>query len=115
MSFSTSTMQRKRDADQLWCIPLIVTFFFILLYYADSVNLTIYLDTGTGKQRLLINVSALATSLGKENYSALFGLYVFTGEDCTSAFKGKGKVLRFWNKKVGFLSKMIFFFFFNFC
>ena len=24
--------------------------FFILLYYADSVNLTIYLDTGTGKQ-----------------------------------------------------------------
>ena len=67
--------------------------FFILLNYADSVNLTIYVDTGTGKQRQLVNVSALATSLGKEYCSALLGLYVFTGEDCTSAFQGKGMVL----------------------
>ena len=51
------------------------------------------LDTGTGKQRQLINVSELATSLGKECCSALLGLYVFTGEDCTSAVNGKGEVL----------------------
>ena len=45
---------------------------------ADSVSLTIYFDTGTGKHRQLINVSALATSLRKENYSALLGLYMYS-------------------------------------
>ena len=64
--------------------------FFILLIHAH--DLTIYLDTGTGKHRSLINISELAAEFGKEWCSTLLGLYVFTGEDCTSAFKGKGKV-----------------------
>ena len=51
-----------------------------------------FTDTGSGKHRRLVNVSDLAESLGKSYCAALLGLYVFTGEDCTSSFKGKGKV-----------------------
>ena len=46
----------------------------------------------TGKHRRLVNVSDLAESLGKSYCAALLGLYVFTRGDCTSSFKGKGKV-----------------------
>lgn len=66
--------------------------FVILLYHAHAIKLTIYLDTGSGKHRQLINLSDLAASLGESYCSALLGFYVFTGEDCTSSFKGKGKV-----------------------
>ena len=62
-----------------------------ILYHASRINLTIYLDHGTGIHRRLINVSELAESLGPEYCSTLLG-DVFSGEDCTSAFKGKGKV-----------------------
>ncbi|KAF3844358.1 hypothetical protein F7725_007521 [Dissostichus mawsoni] len=34
----------------------------------------------------------LSESLGPDYCSTLLGFYIFTGEDCTSAFKGKGKV-----------------------
>lgn len=64
----------------------------ILLYHASRINITIYLDHGTGMHRWLINVSELAEFLGPEYCSTLLGFYVFSGEDCTSAFKGKGKV-----------------------
>lgn len=66
--------------------------FLILLHHAPSIDLTIYLDTGTGKQRQIVNVSELAESKGAEYCTMTLGLYVFTGEDVTSAFKGKGKV-----------------------
>lgn len=66
--------------------------FAILLYHAHAINLTIYLDTGAGKHRRLLNLSELAESLGKDYCATLLGFYVFSGEDCTSAFKGKGKV-----------------------
>ncbi|KAF3840288.1 hypothetical protein F7725_019005 [Dissostichus mawsoni] len=36
--------------------------------------------------------SKLSESLGPDYCSTLLGFYVFTGEDCTSTFKGKGKV-----------------------
>ena len=64
----------------------------ILLYHAHTIILTIYLDTGLGKHRKLINLSDLAASLGESYCETLLGFYVFTGEDCTSSFKGKGKV-----------------------
>nr|XP_033967869.1 uncharacterized protein LOC117468025 [Pseudochaenichthys georgianus] len=64
----------------------------ILLYHASRINLSIYLDHGSGKHRTLINVTELSESLGPDYCSTLLGFYVFTGEDCTSAFKGKGKV-----------------------
>lgn len=66
--------------------------FVILLHHAHTISLTVYVDIGTGKHRQLINVTELATSLGQPYCSTLLGFYVFTGEDCTSAFKGKGKV-----------------------
>ena len=50
------------------------------------------MDTGTGKKWRLVTVSELASTLGKEWCTTLLGFYFFTGEDCASAFKGKGKV-----------------------
>ena len=65
---------------------------FIVLHYAHSIPITIYLDTGSRKHRQIINVSELSESKGADYYTALLGLYLFTGEDVTSALKGKGKV-----------------------
>ena len=66
--------------------------FFLLLYHSHHISLRIFLDVGVGKHRKIVDVSDLASSFGKEYCSTLLGFYVFTGEDCTSAFKGKGKV-----------------------
>ena len=66
---------------------------FILLHYATNIDVHIYLDNGTGKNRRIIDVTEMANSFGPDYSSALLGLYVFTGEDTISAFKGKGKVL----------------------
>ena len=63
--------------------------FFILLHHSHKINITIYIDIGTGKNRRLIDVTKFGESLGMEYCSTLLGFYVFTGEDCTSAFKGK--------------------------
>lgn len=54
--------------------------------------MTVYLDIGTGKHRRIINITEFGKSLGKDYCNTLLGYYVFSGEDCTSAFKGKGKV-----------------------
>ena len=69
--------------------------FFILLHHAHNINLTVYMDTGTGKHQKLINLTEFGKPLGKDYCSALLGFHVFSGEDCTSAFKGKGKVSPF--------------------
>ena len=66
--------------------------FVILLFHAHAINLSIYLDTGSGKHRRLLNVSELAKSLGEEYCATLLRFYVLSGEDCTSAFNGKRKV-----------------------
>ncbi|KAJ8333550.1 hypothetical protein SKAU_G00415580 [Synaphobranchus kaupii] len=58
----------------------------------ENIKLTVYIDIGTGRGRQLVNVSQLATDLGPEYCDTLLGYYVFSGEDCTSSFKGKGKV-----------------------
>ena len=55
-------------------------------------DITIYLDTGIGKKRLLINVCEKAKKFGKEWCKILQRVYVFTGEGFVSDFKGKGKV-----------------------
>ena len=54
--------------------------------------MTVYLDTGSGKHRQLIKIAELAESLGEDYCGTLLGFYVFSGEDCTSAYKGKGKM-----------------------
>ena len=69
--------------------------FFILLHYAHSIPLAIYFDTSTGKHCQVLNVSELAESKGADcctTIRTMLGLYVFTGEDATSAFKGNGRV-----------------------
>ena len=66
--------------------------FAILLFYASSIALTIFIDIGTGKHRRIVNITQMAESMGVENCKMVLGLYVFTGEDVTSSFKGKGKV-----------------------
>ena len=65
----------------------------ILLHHAHAQQITIYLDTGMGKHRRLINVRKLAWRKWAEYCTAILGLYVVTGEDATSAFKGKGNVV----------------------
>jgi len=54
--------------------------------------LTAYLDTGSGKHRQLIKIAELAESLGEGYCGTLLEFYVFSGEDCTSAYKGRGKM-----------------------
>ena len=63
----------------------------ILLYNASKINFSIYLDHGSGKHCILINVTELSESFGPDYCSTLLGFYVFTGEDCTSALKRKGE------------------------
>ena len=86
-----SVVIRSSDSDVL----------FILLSYAASFDLTIFLDTGVGNKRRLIDVSAMASDLGEDYSNALLGLYIFTGEDANCAFKGKGKItpLKKFNRK----------------
>ena len=55
-------------------------------------DITIYLDTGIGKKRLLINVSEKAKTFGKEWCEILLRVYVLTGEGFVSDFNDKGKV-----------------------
>ena len=62
--------------------------FFILLYFANSFTVDILMDTGEKS----INISQLADKYSQEHIAALLALHAFTGADCTSAFKGKGKV-----------------------
>ena len=67
--------------------------FFIIMHYAHTIKLTIYLDTGMDKHRKFVDVFVIAKSLGRDYCDALLRVYVFIGEDCISAFKVKGKVV----------------------
>ena len=66
--------------------------FFILVRHAQSIALTVFLDMGTEKHRQVVNASKAAESLGVNYCNMLLGLHAFTGEDATSAFKGKGNI-----------------------
>ena len=57
--------------------------------HTPSSKLTVYNDTGSGKHQQLINLSDLAVSLGEDYCATLLGMYVFSGEECTNAFKEK--------------------------
>ena len=64
----------------------------IILHHANTIPLTIHIDIGTGKHRQIVNLSEMAECFGADYCACMLGLYVLTGEDVTSAFKGKGKV-----------------------
>ena len=66
--------------------------FFSLLFHVHDLEITIFVDIGTQKKLRLDNASELASTLGKEWCTTRYGFYVFVGEDCASAFKGKGQV-----------------------
>ena len=56
-------------------------------------------------------MSELAERKGAEYCTAILGLYVFTGEDATSVFKGKGKVgplKKLHNHQTGDISVMLY-------
>ena len=78
MSHIKTIRVRAKDSD----------IFFILLYFAKSFTVNILMDTG----EKLINISQLADNYSQEHIAAMLGLHAFVGADCTSAFKGKGKV-----------------------
>ena len=40
--------------------------FFILLFHAHDLEITVYVDIGTGKKQRLVNISELASTLAKE-------------------------------------------------
>ena len=68
--------------------------FFILLPNAHSIPLTTYLDTVHvfGKHGHIVNVSELSESKRADYRTTMVDLFVFSGHDVTSAFKGSGKV-----------------------
>ena len=72
-----SVVVRKPDSDIL----------FILLHFAYVISPTIFLDVGTGKHRHIVNVSELAELKGADYRIMVLWLYVFTGEDVTSAVR----------------------------
>ncbi len=51
--------------------------FFILLFHAHNIKLSMFLDIGTGKQRQIFHVSATASALGNEYSTTLLGFCVF--------------------------------------
>ncbi|KAJ8333924.1 hypothetical protein SKAU_G00412430 [Synaphobranchus kaupii] len=65
--------------------------FFI--HRSHSIGLTIFLDTGTGKHRQIVNVTELAKSLGPEYCTTLLGFYVFTGIGVPVPSRGRAKWL----------------------
>lgn len=67
----------------------------ILISYAASISQPLFLDTGTGNKRRLIDIKAIACSLGTELSVALPAYHAFSGCDYTSAFVRRGKVKPF--------------------
>lgn len=74
MPHITTVRVRAKDSD----------IYFILLSFTTDV----VMDTGDR----LLSVKDIAENYDENHLSALLALHAFTGSDCTSAFKGKGKV-----------------------
>ena len=64
----------------------------LLVSYASAVAQPLYLDTGSGNKRRLVDIKAIAHVLGPDICTALPAYHAFTGCDYTSAFVRKGKV-----------------------
>ena len=64
----------------------------MILCHAHTIKLIVYLDMRSGKHLQLVSLSDLAVSLGEDYCATRLGLDVFSGEDCSSAFKGKERL-----------------------
>ena len=62
--------------------------FFILLYYASKINITLLFDTGSRCKRRLLNISQLAHDFTPLYCNARLGLHACLRCDRASAFKG---------------------------
>jgi len=58
----------------------------------ESISCNIFIKCGTKNRTRFIDVSKVATSLGKQVCNSLIGMHAFTGCDTVSAFSGRGKV-----------------------
>lgn len=65
--------------------------FFILLYCTMQSHSKLLMSWILAGERLL-SATDLTENYDQDHVSALLALHAFTGSDCTSAFKGKGKV-----------------------
>ena len=55
-------------------------------FHVHAINLSVYLDTGSGNHRRLLNVSERAESLGEEYCATLLGFCTFCGEYFTKQY-----------------------------
>ena len=80
--------------------------FLLLLYHSFTILKTVYLDTGVGNHRRIINITDLALKQTQPKCNALLGIYAFSGCDSTSSFvrKGKKTVMKITEKNPRFLS-----------
>ena len=62
--------------------------FFILLYYASKINITLLFDTGSGCKRKLLNIVQLTHDFTPLYCNARLSLHAFSRCDMASAFKG---------------------------
>ena len=62
--------------------------FFILLYFASKINITLLLDTGSGCKRKLLNISQLTLDFTPLYCNARLGRHAFSRCDTASAIKG---------------------------
>lgn len=65
--------------------------FLLLLYFTKDISTPVFLHTGTGIHRRIINMLTLNMIHDRSEIRALLGLHSFTGCDTTSAFLRRGK------------------------
>lgn len=65
--------------------------FLLLLAFANSFSAPVYMDTGSGDHRRILDITQIRRDVGDNISKALLGLHAFTGCDTTSAFMRKGK------------------------
>ena len=66
--------------------------FFILLHFSSKIDSRLLFDSGSGNNKILINMTDLANSYGPKKCTVLLCLHAYTGCDTCSAFKGIGKI-----------------------
>ena len=65
------------------------------IYYADRMNLNVYVQVGTKASKRILDIGAIQESIGSSISNALPALHAFTDNDYTSAFFGMGKAKAF--------------------
>lgn len=66
--------------------------FWILLYHAREIDITILFDTGHGNKKRLINITNLSKHYTEQMCEAMMALHAFIGCDSVSSFRGIGKI-----------------------